>query len=47
MHATLALRGSLAGEHGVGLMKMKYVPWEQAAPLLRIQRGTQARLRSG
>src|SRR5262249_35184925 len=38
MRATLALRGSLAGEHGVGLMKMKYVPWEQAPPLLRIQR---------
>ncbi|MDB4969977.1 MAG: linked oxidase domain protein [Myxococcales bacterium] len=38
MRATLELRGSLAGEHGVGLMKMKYVPWEQAPPLLRIQR---------
>jgi glycolate oxidase len=38
MRATLELRGSLAGEHGVGLAKMKYVPWEQAPPLLRIQR---------
>ena len=38
MRATLELRGSLAGEHGVGLVKMKYVPWEQAPPLLRIQR---------
>jgi FAD/FMN-containing dehydrogenase len=38
MRATLELRGSLAGEHGVGLMKMKYVPWEQAPPLLQIQR---------
>jgi len=38
MRATLDLRGSLAGEHGVGLAKMKYVPWEQAPPLLRIQR---------
>src|SRR5262249_36931480 len=38
MRATLELRGSLAGEHGVGLMKMKYVPWEHAPPLLRIQR---------
>jgi glycolate oxidase len=38
MHATLDLRGSLAGEHGVGLLKMKYVPWEQTPPLLRIQR---------
>ena len=38
MRATLALRGSLAGEHGVGLLKMKYVPWEQAPSLLQIQR---------
>ncbi len=38
MRATLALRGSLAGEHGVGLAKKQYVPWEQAEPLLRIQR---------
>jgi glycolate oxidase len=38
MRATLELRGSLAGEHGVGLMKMKYVPWEHAPPLLRVQR---------
>jgi glycolate oxidase len=38
MRATLELRGSLAGEHGVGLLKMKYVPWEQTPPLLRIQR---------
>ena len=40
MHATLDLGGSLAGEHGVGLLKMKYVPWEQAPPLLRIQRSS-------
>ena len=38
MRATLDFDGSLAGEHGVGLLKMKYVPWEQAPPLLRIQR---------
>ena len=38
MRATLDLGGSLAGEHGVGLLKMKYVPWEQSPPLLRMQR---------
>jgi glycolate oxidase len=38
MRATLELGGTLAGEHGVGLLKMKYVPWEQTPPLLRIQR---------
>jgi glycolate oxidase len=38
MRATLDLGGTLAGEHGVGLLKMKYMPWEQSPPLLRIQR---------
>jgi glycolate oxidase len=38
MRATLDLGGTLAGEHGVGLLKMKYLPWEQAPPLLRVQR---------
>jgi FAD/FMN-containing dehydrogenase len=38
MRATLDLRGTLAGEHGVGLLKSRYLPWEQAPPLLRIQR---------
>ncbi len=38
IRATLDLRGTLAGEHGVGLLKQKYVPWEQAPPLLALQR---------
>jgi glycolate oxidase len=38
MRATLDLGGTLAGEHGVGLLKMKYLPWEQSPPLLRVQR---------
>jgi glycolate oxidase len=38
MRSTLDLRGTIAGEHGVGLMKMKYLSWEQSPPLLRIQR---------
>lgn len=38
IHATLDLRGTLAGEHGVGLLKSRFVPWEQAPPLLRLQR---------
>ncbi len=38
MRATLDLGGTLAGEHGVGLLKMKYLPWEQSPTLLRIQR---------
>jgi len=38
MRATLELGGTLAGEHGVGLLKMKYLPWEQSPQLLRVQR---------
>jgi glycolate oxidase len=38
MRATLDLRGTLAGEHGVGLLKRKYLPWEQSPPLIRLQR---------
>ena len=38
MRATLDLGGTLAGEHGVGLLKQRYVPWEQAPPLIRLQR---------
>jgi FAD/FMN-containing dehydrogenase len=42
MRATLDLRGTLAGEHGVGLLKMKYLPWEQSPALLRLQRQMKA-----
>jgi glycolate oxidase len=38
MRTTLDLRGTLAGEHGVGLLKSRYLPWEQAPPLIRLQR---------
>ena len=35
---TLALRGTLSGEHGIGLAKMKYVPREQSAGLIAWQK---------
>jgi glycolate oxidase len=38
MRATLDLGGTLAGEHGVGLLKQRYLAWEQSPPLLRLQR---------
>ncbi len=38
IRATLDLRGTLAGEHGVGLLKSRFIPWEQAPPLIRLQR---------
>ncbi len=35
---TLELRGTLSGEHGIGLAKMKYVPREQSAALIAWQK---------
>jgi glycolate oxidase len=35
---TLALGGTLSGEHGIGLSKKKYISWEQPAPLIALQK---------
>lgn len=35
---TLSLGGTLSGEHGVGLTKRAFVPWEQDAALIDLQR---------
>lgn len=35
---TIALRGTLSGEHGIGLLKREYVPLEQSEQLLEWQR---------
>lgn len=40
--ATLALGGTLTGEHGIGLTKQRYLPLEQAEPLLALQRRLKA-----
>jgi len=34
----LSLRGTLSGEHGIGLAKMDYMPLEQSAEVLEWQR---------
>ncbi len=36
--ATLALRGTLTGEHGIGVTKRDYLPWEQSDALIALQR---------
>jgi glycolate oxidase len=36
--ATIALRGTLSGEHGIGLTKRDYVPMEQSAAVIEWQR---------
>lgn len=38
LHATLALRGTITGEHGVGVTKRPYLSWEQAEGLIALQR---------
>lgn len=38
LRATLSLGGTLTGEHGVGLAKRAYLPWEQSEGLIALQR---------
>ncbi|CAN5610393.1 hypothetical protein BH09MYX1_BH09MYX1_59670 [soil metagenome] len=42
MRATLALGGTLSGEHGIGLSKVPYLPLEQSAALIELQQGLKA-----
>jgi glycolate oxidase len=37
MRATVALRGTLSGEHGIGVLKAAYLPLEQSAELIAVQ----------
>jgi glycolate oxidase len=39
---TLALGGTLTGEHGIGVLKAPYLPWEQPAALIDLQRRIKA-----
>lgn len=36
--ATLDLGGTITGEHGIGVLKAPYLPWEQAPELIALQR---------
>jgi glycolate oxidase len=38
MRATVALGGTLSGEHGIGVAKAAYLPLEQSAELIAVQR---------
>jgi glycolate oxidase len=38
MRATIALGGTLSGEHGIGVAKAQYLPIEQSAELIQVQR---------
>ena len=35
--ATLDLRGTLSGEHGIGVLKAPYLAWEQGPALIALQ----------
>lgn len=42
MAATLEFGGTITGEHGVGLAKKPYLPWEQGEGLIALQRNLKA-----
>ncbi len=42
MRATLDLGGTITGEHGVGVMKAEFLPWEQSAAVIAAQRAVKA-----
>jgi glycolate oxidase len=44
LRLTVEVGGTITGEHGVGLAKKKYLPLEQPAPLLGVQRQLKALL---
>jgi glycolate oxidase len=39
MRATIGLGGTLSGEHGIGVAKADYLPLEQSADLIELQKG--------
>ena len=41
-HAVVGMRGTLSGEHGIGTSKSEYLPLEQSAELIAIQRQLKA-----
>jgi glycolate oxidase len=41
MVAVVGLRGTISGEHGVGVTKLDYLPLEQSADLIELQRDLQ------
>jgi glycolate oxidase len=38
MRATVEMRGTLSGEHGIGVSKAQYLALEQSAELIELQR---------
>jgi glycolate oxidase len=39
MRTTVSLGGTLSGEHGIGITKRQYLPYEQSSDLIDLQRG--------
>jgi glycolate oxidase len=42
MHAVIAMRGTLSGEHGIGVLKAPYLGLEQSDELIALQQGIKA-----
>ena len=42
MEATVALGGTISGEHGIGLTKREFISLEQSEPLIALQRRMKA-----
>ena len=42
MRQALDLGGTISGEHGIGLLKRRFLPWEQSSPVLDLQRALKA-----
>ncbi|UXN31965.1 FAD-linked oxidase C-terminal domain-containing protein [Glutamicibacter sp. M10] len=40
----LELGGTITGEHGIGLIKKDWLPWEQSAEVIQLQRSIKALL---
>jgi glycolate oxidase len=47
VRAALEIGGTITGEHGVGLRKLRWLPWEQRHEVLQIQRGIKQLLDPG
>ena len=44
LRATIEMRGTLSGEHGIGVLKLPYLGLEQSEQLIDVQRGIKAQL---
>lgn len=44
MRHVIEMRGTISGEHGIGVLKIPFLPWEQSAELIAVQKGIKDQL---